>query len=288
MNNSEVSALLQQMGLKQVPNSVSRFQNEEDGSAYDVWKIEMPSEVFVLKQAKGFELETYQTFFTQPNDYAPRLIGCCKTENSVFLLVEYIPGGNLMHCSRGLLTKALDSLVQMQSNFWGSFDFGQSYEKSLSGRKNRRNYLNDPQLEAAYDEYLHEYSVVPRTLCHDDLLPFNIIINDERAVFIDWEYGGILPYPTSLVRMIAHGEEKDDAFFYMKESDKHFAIRYYYDALVSKYSIPYEDYLRSIKLFLFYEYCEWVFVGNKYGETDNDRFRRYLKKAKEMARELGY
>ena len=32
--------------------------------------------------------------------------------------------------------------------------------------------MKDPDLARAYETYLRLYAEVPRTLCHDDLLPF--------------------------------------------------------------------------------------------------------------------
>lgn len=58
----------------------------------------------------------------------------------------------------------------------------------------------------------------------DDLLPFNVIVSDDRAVLIDWEYGGILPYPSSFARLIAHGEEAEDSLFHMTREDR--GLRY--------------------------------------------------------------
>ena len=121
-------------------------------------------------------------------------------------------------------------------------------------------------------------------MCHDDLLPFNVLVNGNKATIIDWEYAGILPYPTSLVRLIAHGREEEDAFFYMTEADKSFAIDYYYEHLVKSKGISYEDYRRSVDYFLLYEYCEWIMLGNKYADEDIPRAREYLAKAKDHIR----
>ena len=77
-------------------------------------------------------------------------------------------------------------------------------------KRSKNGIIDEP--ERAYEQYLQIYSDVPRTLCHDDLLPFNVLCAKERAVIIDWEYAGILPYPTSLARLIAHCEEDESAF----------------------------------------------------------------------------
>ena len=141
-------------------------------------------------------------------------------------------------------------------------------------------------LEKAYEKFLCVYQTVPQALCHDDLLPFNVIVTAQKAVLIDWEVGGILPYPTSFARLIAHTQTDPSALFYMTQEDKNFAIDYYYDNLLKEKGISYDEWRRTLEFFLFYEYCEWVFVGNKYNVTDGEYYQKYLPIAKEKAAKI--
>ena len=106
------------------------------------------------------------------------------------------------------------------------------------------------------------------------------------ATIIDWEYAAILPYPTSLARLIAHGEEDESAFFYMTQADKDYAIEYYFEHLLKENGIDYNDYRRTLDYFLLYEYCEWIMLGVKYNETGSERFQKYYAKAKEHIKSL--
>lgn len=278
------------MGVTVTPDRIERFPYEEDDGLYNVWKIDACESRIVLKEAKDYELDTYQTFFSEKCTYAPKLLGSARAGEKDYLLMEYVPGENLRHCTREKLTSTLDSLIAMQKTWWQhpTPEHGYHFTQSLSGREKRSHYLKDVQLEKAYSAYLKEYRSVPQTLCHDDLLPFNVLCDGKHAVFIDWEAGGILPYLTSLARLIAHGEESEDAFFYMKEADKAFAVNYYYTHFIQDMGIPYGQYQSDFRLFLFYEYCEWVYVGNKYNETATPRFQSYYQKAKQLASELGF
>ena len=200
--------------------------------------------------------------------------------------MEYIQGEDLRSCNRRKLNLALDALVALQRKTWEDqtlADVGYTYERSRKNLENRARYLNDPLLETVFQQFLQVYASVPRTLCHDDLLPFNVIASDNRAVLIDWECGGLLPYPASFARLIAHGEEKENAFFYMTREDKNFAVDYYYENLLKEKGITYAQWRENLAYFLFSEYCEWVFVGNKYGVTDGENFQKYLPLAKEQA-----
>ena len=283
----DVTEILSRMGLAGA--TAEPFLSEEDGEAYDVWKVDTGGETLVLKKAKGEELAIYSAFFPGNIREVPNLLGRLSAEEGEYFLMEYIPGEDLCRCTREKLTAALDALIALQERYWGcetAAHVGRSYEKSLPGRKTRGQYLDDPELEAAYGEYLALYARLPRTLCHDDLLPFNVLVSEERAVLIDWEHGGILPYPTSLARLIAHGSG-EEAFFFMTEEDKAVAIDYYYERLVKGKGISYEDYRRSLDRFLLYEYCEWIMLGNRYPDADMERFEAYRKKAKTHVMQMG-
>ena len=177
--------------------------------------------------------------------------------------MEYIEGHNLQKCDRESLTAALDALSYLQNMYWEKRELqgiGHGFEASLPGRQKRGKYLNDAELKRAYEQYLRIYSDIPRSLCHDDFLPFNVLCAEERAVIVDWEYAGILPYPTSLARLIAHCEEDESAFFYMTQADKDYAVEYYFEHLLKEKGIDYNAYRRTLDYFLLYEYCEWIMI----------------------------
>lgn len=285
----ELATILEKLGLPNIgAETINVFTADEDGGEYAVWLIDTEREKYVLKRAKAFELETYRCFFGDKKSYAPEFFGSCEFGGEDYFLMEYCPGKNLRFCEREALKKALDALIEMQDEFWQReelYDSVVTLEESLEGIENRGRYLGSSLLEEAYSEFVKLYRITPRTLCHDDLLPINLLIG-ERAVLIDWEYGGVLPYPTSFARLIAHGREEDGAFFHMTQEDRNFAIQYYYDNLIKKHGILFEEYRCTLDYFLFYEYCEWVMIGNRYDNRSDERYGYYLKLAKEMASTL--
>ena len=141
-------------------------------------------------------------------------------------------------------------------------------------------------LTEAFEAYLEAFRTVPRTLCNDDMLPFNVLTDQNRAVILDWEYGGILPYPCALARLIAYGEDREDALFYMTEEDKEFALRYYYDRFIRQKGIGWEAYLHTMQLFLLKEYAEWVYCAHKSGDLGIPYYKPYYAKARAMAAQL--
>ena len=269
--------------------TVTQLRHEEDNAPYQVWRIDAGHTKYILKAAKGQESELYCTVSARVNASIPALYQIIPTEEQTYLLLEYVEGEDLCRCDRRKLTKALDALITLQQQTWEMEEKGfleGSFEISFQACKNRGAYLNHSRLEDAYEKFLEIYQAVPRSLGHNDLLPFNVISGKDKGVLIDWECGGILPYPTAFARLIAHGEEVEDSLFYMTEADKAFAVDYYYDHLLKDKGISYTDWRNTLEYFLFYEYCEWVFVGNKYQATDGAYYQKYLPMALQQAAKL--
>lgn len=282
----ELSAVLSLFGLSEA--KLEQFRDAEDGSPYAVWLVRSGSGDLVLKRAKAYEAEVYRTFFPVRKSYAPALLGSATHDGEAYLLLEYSPGEDLRRCDRTRLVPALDALGAMQNEYWQRedlYDAACTLDRALEGIKNRGRYLGSERLEAVYEHFVQVYLQTPRSLCHDDLLPLNVLVG-ERAVLIDWEYGGVLPYLSSLARLIAHGREEENAFFYLSQADKEFAIEYYYHICPQQHGISFEQYRRSLDYFLFYEYCEWIMLGNRYDQRGDERYLSSLRLAEELADRL--
>lgn len=265
-------------------NGAEAFRAEEDGSEYSVWKISTNGAPLVLKKIQPREKEVYQHFFADGGP-VPQVIGFSDD----WMLMEYIPGHTLSRCCRDDLILALNALIESQRKFWNSdgfSDVGFDFETSYTGREKRLPYLEN--LTVCYKAYLEAFRTVPRTLCNDDLLPFNVVVGDNKAIFLDWEFGGMLPYPSALARLIAYGEEDENALFYIKREDQIFAVEYYYENLIQEMGIPYAQYIRTMKLFFFKEYSEWIYCANQSGDRTGEYYQKYAPLARKLAAELGY
>ena len=196
--------------------AITQLKHMEDDEPYQVWTIDTGTARYILKEAKEDEAETYRLILSELKDSCiPVVYQRISAGDKIYLLMEYADGENLCKCNRTKLTLTLDALISLQRKTWNNHSlatYGYSFEKSLRSREHRGKYLNDPLLEEAYERFMRMYHTVPRALCHDDLLPFNVIASDHRAVLIDWECGGILPYPTAFARLIAHGEDMEELY----------------------------------------------------------------------------
>ena len=270
--------------------AITQLKHMEDDEPYQVWTIDTGTARYILKEAKEDEAETYRLILSELKDSCiPVVYQRISAGDKIYLLMEYADGENLCKCNRTKLTLTLDALISLQRKTWNNHSlatYGYSFEKSLRSREHRGKYLNDPLLEEAYERFMRMYHTVPRALCHDDLLPFNVIASDHRTVLIDWECGGILPYPTAFARLIAHGEDMEETLFFMTPEYRAFAIDYYYENLLKEMGISYTEWRNTLEYFLFYEYCEWVFVGNKYNAQNSEYYKKYLPIAKLQAQKI--
>lgn len=268
---------------------IEQIKNAEDGSLYDVWRVTSNGAEFVLKKAKGKEKAIYRSFFPRAVSGVPRCFGSVSAFGCDYLLLSFLRGEGLLRLDRDSARAAIDALADIQNEFWGDTlhsDDGVTFEKAYGSCEDRGKYLYDSALEKCHARYLELYSTIPRTLCHGDMLPFNVLYDGERAYIVDWEQAGILPYPVSFARLIAHCFQGEDEFFYMTDADKEFAIGYYYERFVKEKGVDEREYRRTLEYFIFYEYCEWVMLGNKYEDSDKARFDKYFALAKALAEKL--
>jgi len=269
--------------------SVERIKDPEDGTYYSVWRVAADGANYVVKKAKGKELSVYRAFFPRPTPGVPRCLGSVSACGDDYLLLSCERGEGLLRLDCGTVRAAINTLVGIQERFWCDVSHsadGITFEESFSSRAKRGKYLGDETLEKCYARFLELYPRLPRTLCHDDLLPYNVLYDGERAVIVDWEHAGILPYPTSFARLIAHCREGENELFRMTDEDKEFAKAYYYERFVKEKGIDEREYRRALDYFIFYEYCEWVMLGNKYPDADMQRYREYLSLARSLASRL--
>ena len=282
-----IRKILSALGVRWNPESAESFRTEEDGTAYQVWKLRTDGGDMVLKKTTPMERQVYETFLAD-GSFAPKVFAFGTYENETYMLMEFISGQTMSRCTRSRLIRTLDALIDSQKAWWGNeshADAGYGFDAVWVSRVKRLAYLGD--LAEGYQAYLDAFSAVPRTLCNDDLLPFNILADEDRAVILDWEYGGILPYPTALARFLAFGEE-DGELFRMSEEDRQFALDYYYDRLIREKGISRAEFDRTMDLFFLKEYAEWVYCAALSGDYEMEYCKKYGPKARTLARKLGF
>ena len=286
MIKETISKVIKRILNKNLNFTVERFPFEDSKGSYkNVYKIITNRNIYVLKKAKSYELEAYR-FLQNKVDSIPYYFGTTKYYGNDYLLIEYVSGYNAMKMDRSMLVKIIDQIVKVQKATWQSSNsFGVSLETAIERKYNRMKYLPH-ELQGTYEKFISCYKKTPVAFSHEDLLPFNVLVNDNRVCFIDLEECGLLPYPTMLARLIAFTEEKDDTLFYLSKEDYKYGIGYYYNAFVKEYGISEEQYLYTMNLFIFNELIEWIFVYNKEKYQHNSFYKKWYEKALQRGKQI--
>ena len=289
--DGKLKYLLTFFGFDAEKVKAEQIKREEDDTYYEVWRIFYKKGIFILKECKEFESDIYNTILKDVEYCVPKYFGTAVYEDKDFILIEYLEGESLIKSTREKITSFLDSLIYLQNKYWNNKTFNKvcyNVENSLNDRKTRGSFVKDERIDKYYEAYLDLYVRIPCTLCNDDMLPFNALYNKEKGLtyIIDWEESGILPYLNSFARFISHTEDDENAFFYMKEEDKAFAIEYYYQNLLKDKGITYSDYRDQLNLFMIYEYCEWIMLYNKYEDASFEMFEKYKAKSYKLIDEI--
>ena len=243
---------------------------------------------YILKRAKASEGEIYRTFFTPSRPYAPAVIARADTAEGEYLLLEFIDGTDLLRPTKPRLLSAVRAISAMQNDFWQDDALagrGYTFLQSFPTEKRAGHISALRYWKSGMMSIWRPTSVCRGRCVHDDLLPFNLLIDGSRAVLIDWEAGGILPYPVCIARLTAHGRSHG-AFFRMTPEQRRYAAEAYYALALRPHGIGMTPLSRALSLFLFSESCEWVVIGNRYGKEECSYYLPYLRTANRMARAL--
>lgn len=286
MKNANIIKIADRIVSLDEHNIVNRLPYEETDGFYNVWKIDSGGVEYILKRVAQNEKDFYAQQKVDLSVF-PKCFGTTSFYGKDYILLEFVNGKNLMKCNRKQLVKVLDAMIELQNAYFeGDEQIGQPFEEFVESANARRQHLEDDELVQAFDVFLKDYMSIARTLCHDDLLPFNVILSGERVVFIDWEHSGFLPYPTMLARFVAHTSEHGETPFFMAKEDVEFAIEYFYEHFVKLKGIDFETYRFSLECCLFFESIEWVYVYNKYGKERDAFFDYSFALAKDRAKSL--
>ena len=278
MKKETIAKLLNKILNKKVSFELECFPFEESKGFYkNIYKIITPSKTYVLKKAKSYELDIYKNIIGLSS--IPKFYGSYHYYGHDYILIEFVKGHNVMKMDRNSLIKVVDAIIAIQDKCWMKKEaFGQSLDNAIESRYKRLSYLPH-ELKETYEQYIECFKKTPFTFSHEDLLPFNTLINEKEVSFIDLEIGGVLPYPTMLARLISHTNDDKKAMFYLSKEDYRFAIEYYYSNFIKNKGISYDEYIKTINLFIFNELIEWIYVYKKNNYQPNNFYNSYYQKA---------
>lgn len=270
---------------------IERFHDNGEGvdRAYNVYKISVDEQTYILKKSDDYEAEVYEKFLVGKNLPVPNFLGWTYVNNTKWILIEYIVGTDLRMFNKNMAYGCADSLSRIFNMYWQEKDFEENkldnrFERYWT-RINKRSecLVNEPKLSSAYRAFLDRQLVCPRTLCNGDFLQCNVIENNKDIILIDWAFAGIMPYSLDIARLISHGSEKFFPFpFYMTDEYRKIFLKGVYDKLVFK--PDYKQFIWDVLLSCINECIEFIEreLNDKSIERD-EVFTYYYKNAETLA-----
>lgn len=262
--------------------NIERFHDNGEGvdRAYDVYKINLDKQIYVLKKSDTYEIAVYEKFLKGKDLPVPQLKGWTSFNNTKWLLIEYIEGSDLRNFNKEMAFQCAHSLTRISNMYWQEDSFQDNILDNRFERywvrinKRAQCLINEPNLSKAYDVFLDRQLICPRTLCNGDFLQCNIIQKNDKAIVIDWAFAGIIPYSLDIARLIAHGSEKRFPFpFYMTDEYRSVFLKEVYDNLI--YKPDYKQFIWDVILSCLNECIEFIETELKDDSLERDEIFNY-------------
>ena len=256
---------------------------DDEAKGYNTYKLVTKNGVFVLKKSADEE-----SFSDEVKHYGllkglpvPKLLGAAEG----FLLMGFVEGNDLKRPDDNGVKAAAESLAAiMNAHPMGRDCERGRYERYLKRLEKRAALISgDDELSAAFRVFYERQKEIPLTLSNADLLPLNVLYDGERAVIIDWEFGGFMPYALDIARFTAHGlaEGAASPFSITQEQKKLFEDTVYGRLTVKPERAVYDRDLTLARFNEYVEILEYYFMepGAERGAT----FNWYYPEAKRLA-----
>ena len=94
MNKFDLSEIINRIDAVPISEraTVTQFKHEEDDEPYQVWRIDSDGICYILKEAKGNEIEIYQSALFNIKESIPELYQTITFDKKTYLLMEYAEG----------------------------------------------------------------------------------------------------------------------------------------------------------------------------------------------------
>lgn len=247
---------------------------------YDVYRILCKEGRYVLKRDRdtGEEARILCQYLTDADFSVPRFCGEVCDAGECWLVTEEASGRDLRDMTDAACVAAAKAIASIHNRYWDSpraarFD-------RYRNRIERRAAFFEAQsaIGRAYALFVRRQEELPCTLCHGDLLPWNMLWDGRTVTLLDWENGGILPYTLDAARFFAHATEDRRLFpFYMTDAQKRLFVQTYTASL--RRPIERTVFERDLDLAVLNEYCEFI-------EADEDETGAYRALAESLAEHI--
>jgi tRNA A-37 threonylcarbamoyl transferase component Bud32 len=277
----ELQSVIERLSL-QKEEDILRFVDTNLDKIYDVYLVKIQGKTRILKQLeeRRFDKTKYDTYFAGKGFAVPEIFDTIAIDGKDYVLMEMIEGPDARNCSREDAGKVGMELGKIQSFYLA--DGGHTESAEYYWNRYLEKYYEKLKgifcnIDEVWERTKQRFFESPQTLVHDDLLPINVLIGEDRPWMIDWEIAGIYPYFLDLARFAYVFCSVDNEFFISNQAGKAFIDAYYEEMKKNpKFDIDKKQFLYDVAISAFYQYIMFQDYDKPVDESVNSVDFKYL------------
>jgi len=286
----ELQPILENLSVQNTED-ILRFEDTKLDKIYDVYLIKMQGKLRILKLLgeRRFDKAKYDTYFAGKGFAVPEIFADISIDGKDYVLMELVEGLDARNCNPQDARKIGEELARIQSCYLtkgGHTGTAEYYWNRYLEKYYEKLKMFFSDIDDVWEQTKQRFYEAPQTFVHDDLLPINVLIKDDKSWIIDWEIAGIYPYFLDLARFAYVYCSVDDAFFISSESANAF-IDAYYDEMKTNpmFDIDKEQFLYDVAISAFYQYIMFQEYEKSLEEIKDTVDFKFLKEIIQILRE---
>lgn len=288
----ELQPILEKMSV-QKQEEVLRFIDRELDKVYDVYFIKTQNGTRILKllEERRFDKSKYNTYFAGKGFAVPEIYENVSVDGKDYVLMQFVEGIDARNCNPVDAAKVGQELGKIQSFYLtggGHTETAEYYWNRYLEKYYEKLKLFLDDIDDVWEKAKRRFFEAPQTLIHDDLLPINVLIGEDKPWIIDWEIAGIYPYFLDLARFAYVFCSIDNQFFLSKESADTFVDAYYEEMKKNKFfNFGREWFLYDVTISAFYQYIMFQDYDKPREEIEDTVDFKFLKEIIDVLRKEG-
>ena len=277
----DISLVLKNLNIRET-REIYRFVDTQLDKIYNVYLIKTQDEISIIKQLeeRRFDKAKYDTFFAGKGFAVPEIFENVSVDGKDYVLMQLVEGEDARNCTPEDAEKVGQELGKIQSFYLtdgGHTETAEYYwNRYLEKYYQKLKQLFD-DIDEVWEKAKQRFYEAPQTLVHDDLLPINVLIGEDRPWIIDWEIAGIYPYFLDLARFAYVFCSIDNQFFISDEAAKAFINAYYEEMKKNSFFyIDKQQFFYDVAISAFYQYIMFQDYDKSPEELENTVDFKYL------------
>ncbi|MDD3842702.1 MAG: aminoglycoside phosphotransferase family protein [Candidatus Izemoplasmatales bacterium] len=208
---------------------VKQFQDSRLHKKYNVFLVKFNNKHYVVKKSNSRETLIANKYLANHDFKTLKVLNeYTDQDGNCWILYNYIDLKDARHRNIHVMRQCGNAIAEIHA-FYLKKNTSEDLDTERTVRyyrKKSESLQNYPLLYAAASIAIQRVNSAPITLCHEDLLPINILCDENQAVIIDFEEAYFLAYFLDPARFVTH-YDYNNTHYISKSSQAIFLSTYY-------------------------------------------------------------